>query len=202
MTHMNKDHPLFREVLGLGNRIVIPNLCMDGAYGMSVFEKAGFCSLVAVPITTYKVLGILGAADGKKRRFSNDIAQLLSVIASLIGVSLTKTNIMQKVLPERIELPGEPEPDIAINIKPDIADDTITEREISHPVISETIANRETITPIDNNTATSREPGYRIGNDMITNRQAGRRNVRATDEKTDAFSRHARKMTRFRELHK
>jgi hypothetical protein len=188
MTHMNKDHPLFREVLGLGNRIVIPNLSLDGAYGLSVFEKAGFCSLVAVPITTYKVLGILGAADEKKRKFGNDIAQLLSVIASLVGVSLTKTSIMQKALPEKTGEPAEPEPRINTEIKLDITDDTLTRDEASRPV--------------DIMAAPEKEPECRPAGGALAGRKPARRAVRDIDEKTEAFIRHTRKMGRFREHHK
>jgi len=188
MTHMNKDHPLFREVLGLGNRIVIPNLSLDGAYGMSVFEKAGFCSLVAVPITTYKVLGILGAADIKKRRFGNDIAQLLSVIASLVGVSLTKTTIMQKELSEKTVAPVKLESRIETNTGPETMDDAVIRREIG--------------APLGNDTVTNREPGYHIGNDMITNRVTRHRIGNTTDEKLGAFGKHARKMGKFKEQHK
>lgn len=187
MTHMSKDHPLFREVLGLGNRIIIPNLCMDGAYGMSVFEKAGFCSLVAVPITTYKVLGILGAADKKKRRFGNDIAQLLSVIASLVGVSLTKTSIMQPVLPEKTKMPGELKAESATDSTPCILDDTAPYR--------------ETIRPVDNETTPEKAICLLPDDDTVAGRKTGRHVTHDTDEKTEAFIRHTRKMGRFREQH-
>ena len=188
MTHMNKDHPLFQEVLGMGNRIVIPNLSLDGAYGLSVFEKAGFYSLVAVPITTYKALGILGAADEKKRKFSSDIAQLLSVIASLVGVSLTKTSIMQKALPEKTGKPAEPEPYIDTETKLDITEDPL--------------AHHETVQPVDIEVAPEKEPEYRPADGIPADRKPTRRAIRNVEEKTEAFSRHARKMGRFREYHK
>jgi len=187
MTHMSKDHPLFREVLGLGNRIVIPNLCMDGAYGMSVFEKAGFCSLVAVPITTYKVLGILGAADKKKRRFGNDIAQLLSVIANLLGVSLTKTGIMQPALLEKTKIPDEPDFKPEIDISPDILNNTIPHREKSRPVENEITPEKTRDLLSDDYTVAPRKHSHRV--------------TRDTDEKSETFVRHARKMGRFREQH-
>ena len=187
MTHMNKDHPLFLEVLGMGNRIVIPNLSLDGAYGMSVFEKAGFCSLAAVPITTYKVLGILGAADKKKRRFGNDIAQLLSVIASLVGVSLTKTSIMQKVLPET-KPPVPLEPRITTNSVSEMPDNDV----IHH----------ETPQPVGILATTEKESEYRPVDFTLTDRKTARRTSRDVDEKTAAFIKHTRKMGRFREQHK
>ena len=187
MTHMNKDHPLFQEILGLGNRIVIPNLSLDGAYGMSVFEKAGFYSLVAVPITTYKVIGILGAADKKKRRFGNDIAQLLSVIASLVGVSLTKAGMMQPVLPEKAEAPGEPEEESDVEITPGVLDDTNPQVETMHPVDNETIPEKTTDLLPDDDTVDTRKISHRV--------------TRDTEENTESFIRHSRKMGRFREQH-
>jgi hypothetical protein len=187
MTHMSKDHPLFREVLGLGNRIVIPNLLMDGAYGMSVFEKAGFCSLVAVPITTYKVIGILGAADKKKRRFGNDIAQLLSVIASLVGVSLTKTGMMQPVLPEKTQVPDVP------NTKPDT--------DIASDVLNDSIPHHEKSQPVENETIPEKTRDILPDEDAVAPAKTIPRVTRNTDKKTVAFIRHAHKMGRFREQH-
>jgi hypothetical protein len=187
MTHMNKDHPLFIEVLGMGNRIVIPNLFLDGAYGMSAFERAGFCSLVAVPITTYKVIGILGAADEKKRRFGNDIAQLLSVIASLVGVSLTKTSTPQTVQPETT-LPSVSLEPLETNIAPETATDTAVQSETVQPDNIEANIENE----IEN----------RYTDDVVTDQEVVDRTTRNIDEKTDGFISHTRKMSRFREQHK
>jgi transcriptional regulator with GAF, ATPase, and Fis domain len=187
MTHMDKAHPLFLEVLGMGNRIVIPDLSLDGAYGMSAFEKAGFCSLVAVPITTYKVLGILGAADKKKRRFGNDIAQLLSTIASLVGVSLTKTGIAQKSLPEKNRSPMPSEP-LETHVAP------VTEYD--------DVVFSENVRPVDIEADPETEIEHRSADNVITGRDATYHTGRGADGKTEAFIRHARKMGRFREQHK
>jgi hypothetical protein len=168
MTRMSKNHPLFREVLGLGNRIIIPNLSMDGAYNMTVFEKAGFSSLVAVPITTYKVIGILGAADKKKRKFGSDMAQLLAIVATLVGVSLTKNSIVQDVLPEKTVPAVEPEPTTnTVEPEPATNIDSGQDSETGEMPVE------ETFTPTSN----------------------------ITEEKTDPFSKHVRKMDRFRERH-
>ena len=70
---------------------------MDNRYGMEFFKKAGFSSLIAVPIVTYKVLGIIGAAYREKRGFSNDFSQLFSVIANLVGMALNRTMITEHV---------------------------------------------------------------------------------------------------------
>ena len=62
------NHNLAREVVGLGNKVIITNISMNGSYSMAMFEKAGFYSLIAVPITTYKILGIMGAAYKSRKR--------------------------------------------------------------------------------------------------------------------------------------
>ena len=101
MSRMRKNHPLFKTVVGFGNKLVISNLSMDGVYGMNVFEKAGYHSLIAVPITTYKVLGIMGAVDRKKSRFNSDFTQLFAVVANLVGVALSKDMKTQVLVSEK-----------------------------------------------------------------------------------------------------
>jgi hypothetical protein len=160
MSHINRKHPLFKEVMGLGNRILIPNLNMDGVYGMTAFEQAGFCSLAAVPITTYKVLGILGVADKKKRKFGNDFVQLLAVIASMIGVSLTKTAVTQKILPEYTSVTETSIPDTSTYETRDIESGPVPPAKANSPIIER------------------------------------------NEERPDPFSKHVRKMGRFRKQHK
>jgi transcriptional regulator with GAF, ATPase, and Fis domain len=90
MTIMNMNHRFSNEIVGLGHKIIIPNLSRDGRYGMAIFERAGFRSLIAVPIMTYKIHGTMGAAYRDRKRFSHDFSQLLAVIASLLGMALSK----------------------------------------------------------------------------------------------------------------
>lgn len=79
--------------MGLGNRVVIRNLSKNVNYGMEMFEEAGFHSLIAVPIMTYKVLGIMGVAYRSRKKFDNEFPQLIAVIASLVGMALNKEMI-------------------------------------------------------------------------------------------------------------
>ncbi|MFC1918278.1 GAF domain-containing protein [Chloroflexota bacterium] len=95
MAHIDKDHYCVKEIVGLGNRIVIPNLSMDGRYGLVVFEEAGFHSLIAVPIMTYKVFGIMGIAYRSSKKVSNEFTQLIAVIANLVGMALNKEMIAE-----------------------------------------------------------------------------------------------------------
>ncbi len=90
------EHSFNHEIVGLGHKIIIPNLSKDGNYGISLFEKAGFCSLVAVPIMTYRIHGVLGAAYKVRKRVGGDFSDLLAVIASLIGMSLNKSMLHKR----------------------------------------------------------------------------------------------------------
>ena len=90
MAQMDINHHYGKEVVGLGNRIIIPDLGKYGSHGLSVFERAGFRSMIAVPITTYKVLGIMGAAYRRKTESSTEFFQLFTVIANLVGMALNR----------------------------------------------------------------------------------------------------------------
>ena len=104
MASMDVRHRFSHEIIGLGHRIVIPSLNRNGKYNVPVFRKAGFRSLVAVPIMTYRIHGILGIAYQVRMKFSEDYTQLLTVIANLIGMSLNKSTLnrlqTQKKQPE------------------------------------------------------------------------------------------------------
>jgi transcriptional regulator with GAF, ATPase, and Fis domain len=96
MTSLDMGHRFSEQVIGLGNEIVIPDLCLDGLYGLSSFSKAGFKWLVAAPLMTYRVHGVLGIASRNKKRFYKETADLTKVIAGLIGTALNKAWLSQK----------------------------------------------------------------------------------------------------------
>lgn len=98
MASMNLGHRFSNEIIGLGHSIAIPKLSQDGNYGIPVFEKSGFRSLVAVPIMTYRIHGVIGVAYRVRRKFSEDFTQLLAVIANLIGMSLNKSMLYQQLV--------------------------------------------------------------------------------------------------------
>jgi transcriptional regulator with GAF, ATPase, and Fis domain len=116
LASIDMEHRFSHEIVGLGHKIIINNLSRDGNYEMSLFEKAGFCSLIAVPIMTYRVHGILGMAYRARKKFGRDYADLIAVIASLIGMSLNKA-----ILHRQSEEKHKP-PDVthAIPQEPDI----------------------------------------------------------------------------------
>ena len=98
---LDRKHRFSHEIIGLGHRIIIPSLNRDGKYNIPVFRKSGFRSLIAVPITTYRIHGILGAAYREKMKFSQDFTELLAVIANLVGMSLHQSMIYKQTSPKK-----------------------------------------------------------------------------------------------------
>jgi signal transduction protein with GAF and PtsI domain len=96
MASLDINHRFSEQTVGLGNEIVIPDLANDGVYGFSSFRKAGFKWLVAAPLMTYRVHGVLGIASRNKKRLYKETADLTKVIAGLIGTALNKAWLSQK----------------------------------------------------------------------------------------------------------
>jgi len=97
---MEPGQSLGNNVAGLELKIIIPDLSRDKEYGLSSFSKAGLCSLVAVPLRTYRMQGVMGIASRVKNRFHTEVTELLTVIASLVGVALDKAELHQRTLAE------------------------------------------------------------------------------------------------------
>lgn len=104
LDQLDREHRFSREIIGYGHSIIIPSLNRDGRYNIAVFKESGFRSLLAVPIMTYRIHGILGMAYRNRTKFDDDIVKLCNVIANLVGMSLHKSNLnkqlLQKKLPE------------------------------------------------------------------------------------------------------
>jgi transcriptional regulator with GAF, ATPase, and Fis domain len=96
LTSLDINHRFSEQIIGLGNEIVIPDLANDGVYGFSSFRKAGFKWLVAAPLMTYRVHGVLGIASRNKKRLYKETADLTKVIAGLIGTALNQAWLAQK----------------------------------------------------------------------------------------------------------
>jgi hypothetical protein len=77
----------------MGNKIIIPDLNSNGAYGLASFKSAGYRWLVAVPLMTYRVYGLLGAASKKRKALKKETADLIMVIAGLIANALSKAHM-------------------------------------------------------------------------------------------------------------
>lgn len=96
MARVNLNHPLGQEVVGLGNSIIIPDLSRDGHFDISLFEEAGFSSLMAVPIMTYRVQGIMGVGYRTKKQFTRDDSNFLTIIAGVIGMAVNKCILLEQ----------------------------------------------------------------------------------------------------------
>ncbi|MBI4303989.1 MAG: GAF domain-containing protein [Chloroflexi bacterium] len=94
MAVVDLDHYFGEEVVGLGHKVVMPTLNGGDNHGVSIFEEEGFSSLIAVPITTYRIHGIMGVAYRTKKRLDNDYTELLTVVAGIIGMALLKSMLL------------------------------------------------------------------------------------------------------------
>ena len=92
------EHSLAQQVAALGHKISISDLSRDGKYGLSSFSKAGLCSLVAVPLTTYRIQGVMGIASLSKNKFPAEVGKLLMVIAGLVSTALSNADLYQRNL--------------------------------------------------------------------------------------------------------
>jgi outer membrane biosynthesis protein TonB len=87
------DHDFGRRLIGVGNSLIIPDLSKDGHYGMPSFRAAGFKWMVAAPLLTYRIHGVLGMASRHKKSYRKETADLAMVIAGLIGAALNKADL-------------------------------------------------------------------------------------------------------------
>lgn len=105
MSAMERDHLFAHEIVGIGHNVVIPNLNQDGKYAIPSFAESGYKSLLAVPIMTYRVHGILGIGYRSRKRLPEEFCKLITVIANLLGMALHKSNLnkqsLQKDPPEK-----------------------------------------------------------------------------------------------------
>jgi GAF domain-containing protein len=79
-----------------GHKVVIPNLSDQSEINLKSFCMAGYRSLVTVPITTYRISGILGMASRREKQFGQDTAQLLAVVAGMAGTALEKAELLER----------------------------------------------------------------------------------------------------------
>jgi signal transduction protein with GAF and PtsI domain len=108
ITAVDMGHNFGKQIIGLGNSIVIPDLSANGRYGLPSFRAAGYRWLVAAPLMTYRVHGVLGVASRNKKRLHKETADLITVIGGLIGTALNKAGLSRSSpAPKRPESPGK-----------------------------------------------------------------------------------------------
>ncbi len=87
---------LGNRVAVYGHKIVVPHLSRQDAVDLKSFRMARLRSLVAVPMTTYRTSGVLGIASAREKRFGRDAAELLAVIAGMLGTALEKADLYER----------------------------------------------------------------------------------------------------------
>jgi len=88
-----------------GHKIVVPHLSRQDAVDLKSFRMARLRSLVAVPMTTYRTSGVLGIASAREKRFGQDAAELLTVIAGMLGTALEKAELYERVTRHEKKVP-------------------------------------------------------------------------------------------------
>lgn len=81
------------QVAQSGQPIVIPDISTDARYGLVSPTKAGLHSFAAVPMRAKdRILGVLGIASRRRAQPVVEEVELLTAIASQIGVAFDKAN--------------------------------------------------------------------------------------------------------------
>jgi len=93
-----------KQIAGLGDKIFIPDLSRDKKYGLSSFSKAGYRLLVAVPLMTYRIQGVMGIAARTKQWPHAETTELLMIIGKLLGMAVDKGDIYQRTLAQGKQL--------------------------------------------------------------------------------------------------
>jgi hypothetical protein len=70
-----------------------------------MFAEAGFITLIAVPIITYRVQGIMGIVYRTRKSLTKDDTDLVTAVASIMGLALSKCTSL-KQLDDRQRKPG------------------------------------------------------------------------------------------------
>jgi hypothetical protein len=81
-----------REILGLGNSLVIPNLQRNHQYDVSTLNRMGYQWLVSVPMRNHRLAGILSLTSRKKRKINDDFGEFMEAIAGLAIMTYEKTS--------------------------------------------------------------------------------------------------------------
>lgn len=89
---MDLQHDFTSQIIGMGKKITIPDLNNDGLYGLDTFRTCGYRWLVAVPLMTYRVYGLLGTASKNRKLLDKHTTELIMVIGGLVANALSKAH--------------------------------------------------------------------------------------------------------------
>jgi hypothetical protein len=125
---MDLSHSFSEQIIGLGHKIIIPDLNNDGLYGIPSFKNTGYRWLVAVPLMTYRAHGILGTASRNRKLLKKETAELIMTIAGMIATSLSKASAFHRPpAPEKPALEPVRQIKEALSIQIDTAGDQAKE---------------------------------------------------------------------------
>jgi hypothetical protein len=81
-----------REIIGLGNSLVIPNLRRNDTYIFSTLNSMGYRWLVAVPMRNHRLAGVMSITSRLKRKIDNNFVDLIAVVAGLAFTAHEKSS--------------------------------------------------------------------------------------------------------------
>jgi hypothetical protein len=87
-----------KEILGLGNNLIITNLKHNSQYHISSLSRMGYNWLIAVPMRNHRLAGVMSITSRQKRKVDNDFANLITVVAGLATMVYEKTSDTLKEL--------------------------------------------------------------------------------------------------------
>lgn len=80
-----------REIIGLGNSLVIPNLQRSNQYNIVTPGRMGYQWLVAVPMRNHRLAGVLSVTSRQKRKINGDFGEFMEAVAGLAIMTYEKT---------------------------------------------------------------------------------------------------------------
>ena len=81
-----------REIIGLGNSLIIPNLRRNDTYNFSTLNNMGYRWLVAVPMRNHRLAGVMSLASRKKRKINGDFGEFMAAVAGAAIMAYEKTS--------------------------------------------------------------------------------------------------------------
>jgi len=171
------SHANLGEQVVVGAKVVVPDLSLSSKDGLVSFALAGFRSLVAVPIRTYRTQGVIGMASSTKNHLSAETGELLMTIAGLVGATLNVAELGS------ITLDGEKRRFIEEHLEAEPGID----KDRSRSVLT---TGSGSVTPDDN--------GTEYPSEAVTEGSKAREDNAGADR---TFSDHSRSMLAFRKTH-
>ena len=89
---------VLEDRIGTGDLVVIPDLARDECLGVPTLIKAGFGSMVVVPLITGQWRGTLGAVWRTTKGFDTDCGYVMMVVGNLVCSALERAALYERLL--------------------------------------------------------------------------------------------------------